>query len=348
MGLVNEREALQDTLREYGAATASLLRWIAGEQALALLRTALAEGILAALVEPATTATLAARTGLLEARLADFLLALEAHAIVERDGEIYRLAPAFATLLLSRALPALPDLLGRSAVITKLVTPRDASGTNYALLTPEEALSFARSVAPDPAHPLTAALHRGLADAAPELGECWEAGARHLDLGCGAGGLLLGIAAAFPRLRAVGIELEPQIAAETRRRAEVTGLARRVEVRQGNALDLAEVDAYDSVLWAQLFFPRATRAAALAVARRALRSGGFLLVPTFVGGEPPADDATLHSAAGQAYALSRLRFGAWDIPGSSSQALCEEVAAAGFIFDRAIPFTLSSLLLFRS
>lgn len=341
-----EREAVQDALRAYGAASALLNGWVAGEQALALLRSALAAGVLAALAEPATAATVAARIGLREARVADFLLALDAHGIAARAGDRYSLAPAFATLLGSPAMPALPELLGRSAAVAKLVTPRDAPGENYALLTPDEALTFARSVAPDPAAPLTAALHRGAIAAHPALLARWESGARHLDLGCGVGGLLLGFATAFPALRAVGIELEPPIAAEARRRARAAGLAERVEVRQGDALDLAETGAYDSAVWAQQFFPAATRAAALAVVLRALRPGGFLLVPTFVGGEPPADDAALRSPAGQAYALGRLRFGTWGVPARSADELREEVAAAGFSFERAVPFTIASLLIF--
>lgn len=346
--MVDTRAALQEELGAYGAASAQLNGWIAGEQALALLRAALDEGVLAALVEPLTAAELATRTGLRAGRLTDFLLALDAHGIVARDGDRYRLAPAFATLLLSRMMPPLVDQLGRSAAIKRLLTPRDAHEGNFALLAPEEALVFARSVAPNPLSPHTATLHRGMVAAVPALLARWESGARHLDLGCGVGGLLLGLATAFPRLQAVGIELEPQIAAEARRRAAAAGVAERVDVRQGNALDLAEIAAYDSVVWAQQFFPTPTRASALAVARRAIKEGGFLLVPAFVGGEPPADDAALHSPAGQTYALSRLRFAAWDVPALSREALLDEVTAAGFTFDCAVPFTITTLSVFRA
>jgi ubiquinone/menaquinone biosynthesis C-methylase UbiE len=181
----------------------------------------------------------------------------------------------------------------------------------------------------------------------PELRARWDAGARHIEFGCGAGGSLLGFAAAHPRLTAVGVEINGAILPETRRRAEAIGVADRVELRQGDALDGAEVAAYDSALWAQQFFAAAGRPAMLAALRRTLKPGGFLIVPTFVPSEPPASDAALHTPAGQAYALSRMRFGRWGIPALTTDELRAEAEAAGFIYLTRAPFSTFFLLLFQ-
>ena len=181
----------------------------------------------------------------------------------------------------------------------------------------------------------------------PELRARWEAVARHIEFGCGAGGVLLGFVAAHPRLIAVGVEIHGAILAETRRRAEVAGVADRVELRHADALDGAEANTYDSAFWAQQFFATSDRPAMLAALLRTLKPGGLLILPSYVSGEPPASDEALHSPAGQAYALSRVRFGRWGIPGLTIDELRAEAEAAGFSYVRRAPFSPSYLLLFQ-
>ncbi len=83
------------------------------------------------------------------------------------------------------------------------------------------------------------------------------------------------------------------------------------------------------------------------IRRGLLRPGGFLILPTFVPSEPPASAEVLHSSAGQAYALSRLRFGYWGVPVHTADELRAEAEAAGFIYVRRAPFSTSYLLLFQ-
>jgi hypothetical protein len=80
-------------------------------------------------------------------------------------------------------------------------------------------------------------------------------GGRHLELGCGVGNVLLSLLVAYPRLTAVGVELDPVTLAETRRRAQLLGVADRVELRRMDAADPTDQAAFDHVRWSQFFFP---------------------------------------------------------------------------------------------
>ena len=341
------RDTVMGELQAYGTASQQLNTWIAGEQALGLLRAAHAAGILAATETPRTTNEIARVTGLDSQRAADILYALNAHGVVKREGEAYHLAANFALLLAPTAFQTLPDLLARSAMMAGVLEASVAPDHAYTVLSAQDALVLARGAAPNPLSPVFVAYMGMVAAQLPELRARWDAGARHIEFGCGAGGGLLGFVAAHLRLTAVGVEIHGTVLAEARRRAEAVGIADRVELRHADALDGAEADTYDSAFWAQQFFAAASRPAMYAVVMRTLKPGGFLILPTFVPSEPPASEEALHTPAGQAYALSRIRFGHWGVPALTADELHAEAEAAGFAFVRRAPFSTSFLLLFQ-
>ena len=267
----SDHDQMLGALQAFGAASQQLNAWVAGEQALALLRAAHAAGILAAVGTPRTADEVAGATGVDGGRVADILRALDAHGIVEREGATYRLAANFALLSAPTAFQTLPDLLGRSAMLARVLETSATPDHDYTALSAEDALALARGAAPNPLSPAFVAYMDPVAAQLPELRARWEAGARHIEFGCGAGGALLGFVAAHPRLTAVGVEIRGAILAETRRRAEAIGVADRVELRHADALDGAEANTYDSAFWAQQFFATSDRPAMLAVLLRALR-----------------------------------------------------------------------------
>ncbi|WP_319024928.1 tRNA1(Val) (adenine(37)-N6)-methyltransferase [Nisaea sediminum] len=78
-----------------------------------------------------------------------------------------------------------------------------------------------------------------------------EAGMQVLDLGCGAGAVLLCLLARVPDLTIIGIEAEPEMCDLARRNAELNGVTDRFEVRQGRIEarpPLYEEGAFDLVL----------------------------------------------------------------------------------------------------
>jgi SAM-dependent methyltransferase len=96
-----------------------------------------------------------------------------------------------------------------------------------------------------------------------------------LDLGCGTGRVALDLAADGQRV--TGLDVDPRLAAELRRRARERNLAARAVVGDARSFDLGR--SFDLVLAAmqllQLFGPPAERAAILERARAHLRRGGL-------------------------------------------------------------------------
>lgn len=104
-------------------------------------------------------------------------------------------------------------------------------------------------------------------------------GARVLDLGCGGGQHAIAMAHQCPDVRIVGLDLSPEFVRRARRRADEAGLADRVELVEGNALDLPFEDAaFDHVYSAGSIKHWPDMARGLAECLRVLGPGGQLLV----------------------------------------------------------------------
>jgi SAM-dependent methyltransferase len=107
----------------------------------------------------------------------------------------------------------------------------------------------------------------------PEVGVVWQAGARHLEVGCGIGNSLLGTVTTYPRVTAVGIEINALTAAEADWRARALEVHDRVEVRRMDACDLKDESTFDTIQWSQFFFPAATRPVVLQAMQKLGRKG---------------------------------------------------------------------------
>ncbi|MGB3905579.1 MAG: class I SAM-dependent methyltransferase [Anaerolineae bacterium] len=101
-----------------------------------------------------------------------------------------------------------------------------------------------------------------------------------LDIGCGAGGMIVALARAFPRGRVVGIDIEPRSVEMASARIRATGLEGRAEARLAAAEDLDESSAYDLVTMMQVLHEtrQEVRDTILERAHGALRPGGVLLI----------------------------------------------------------------------
>jgi SAM-dependent methyltransferase len=334
-----DQETVLRELQAYGAASASLNTWVAGAQAIALLRAALTSGIFEAARTARTPAEIGAITGVEECRVADICAALDAHGVFARADGRYRLSADFATLSAPGGLKRLPLLVNLRLVEARTLEAAAAPVRPYTSLPGEELLAIADGVTGDAASPLYHAYLRGwFAERAPELHALMEAGCRHAEFGCGIGGFLLGLLLAYPRLSGVGMEINAQVIAETRRRAVRLGVDDRVELRHTDVRDVGDEEAFDTAFWSQGFFPTGSRAAVPAVILRALKPGGYLLYPGAEAGEPPETDEALHGPQGRAHALSRLIYSRWGVPSPPAGELREEMVAAGFTFVRFVPF----------
>ena len=266
-------------LRRNNAAGRSLNNWITGARALALLSGAADSGILSMLRESGTPAHIAATIGIDRQVVNDLCLALEAHGIVQRDGEAYRLTPDYLLLTSREAARPLASVLRQAKVMIGTLQDIAPSEATYTGMAGEDILAMAEAAG---ISAVSAARHlpmQVLASALPEARARWVAGAHHLEVGCGIGNTLLGLAISFPKVTAVGIEIDGLTAAEAERRAGLLGVTDRVQVRRMDACDLQDEAVFDTIQWSQYFFPTPTRAAVLRATRRALKPDGYLFMP---------------------------------------------------------------------
>jgi SAM-dependent methyltransferase len=329
----------------YKRASQLVSEWAGGAQALGLLRAALASGIFDTARTPSTPTQIASATGMEESQVMDILDALDAHQMVERKGDFYQLTPDFALLISPNAFQPLQDTLDHALAMISVLEQMVSGDSDYWSLPSAYRLALAKGVTGNPASPIVPPLIASVISTVPELQALYEGGARHLELGCGVGGNLLGLLLTYPKLTGVGVEIAADVLAEAQRRADTLGVADRVDLRHCDARNLDEDAVFDIVFWGQFFFPSDSRAAVLNVAYRALKPAGHLYVPVL--GQPPSSIGALRASTGRAYMVRRVIYGSWGIPALSAEALRSEVEAAGFEFVRLVPTSSGQRVLAR-
>ena len=235
------------------------------------LFTAAAEG-------PATSEQLAARAGLCERYVREWLGAVTTGGIVEyveATGEFF-LPPEHAALLTGPAgvgpvAVANTVLAGHTHQIAQVF--REGGGVPYAAFTPEFT-------------DIMDAMGRGVFDTmlldrylplAPGLGETLAAGARVADVACGTGHVLVLLAQAFPASTFTGYDLDEHAIA--RARAEATGASlKNVTFEVLDVARLAAATPFDVVFVFDAIHDQVDPGAVLARIRDALVPGGLLFM----------------------------------------------------------------------
>lgn len=282
-------------------------------------------GMMRELREGADTARLVEVTGLGEPTVRALCAALVANGVADSEGGHFRLLPDWRAITGGGAFVTLADMLAQSRVIDAMLSGRE---TEYARLSSADRSIFARAVSPNPYSPKLVERIRAEIAADPWWSSMSEGG-RHLELGCGLAGRLLTILQAMPDLRAVGVELDPDLAAEARRRAADLGVHDRVEIVTGDAATYRDDEPFDFGFWSQWFFPTATREAALASLFANVRSGGIVRSPVFGDHAQLADDP--HGDEARLYTLDRVMIDGWGVPERTPEQLKAEFESAGFV-----------------
>lgn len=168
--------------------------------------------------------------------------------VLDREGEVYRLAPHMDRLL------ADPDDAFYMAGFPRvhLTVSRDyalypelfRSGGTHPYQAHDRA--FLEDVA-GATRMLPALLLETLGPRMPALVSKLMGGGRVLDVGCGAGHALIAFAERFPRCRGVGIEIEPVSAAMAREHIRERGLQERLQVYEGWDVPGGHAGAFDLV-----------------------------------------------------------------------------------------------------
>lgn len=204
-----------------------------------------------------------------------------AFELVDRDGDGWRMAPHFDQIL---GTPSATFYLGGAARTHQVVGQdyasyvqrfRDGSRVPYQ----QHGRAFMEAVASG-----LQALPRIFTDFVlpklPGLQQRLEAGARVLDVGCGAGWALVQLAERFPKVTCVGVDNEPYSVELANRLIAEHGLGGRCEARLMEAQRLAEDESYDvatSFLVIHEIEPTA-KAAAFAAVAHALKPGGQFVI----------------------------------------------------------------------
>jgi 2-polyprenyl-3-methyl-5-hydroxy-6-metoxy-1,4-benzoquinol methylase len=230
---------------------------------------------------PMTAADLAAKTGLQERWLLEWLRGQAAAELIDtHDGETFELsAEARAVLADSEssllfAAGAFQGGMAPPAVVERMAEAfRSGLGLSYNDLGPAGAHGVERMTEPWTRLALVPLILPALDGLADRL----TAGALVADVGCGSGVALATLAAAFPASRFVGFDPSEHAIARARARVAESALP-NVEVRTAGAAELPADHCYDFIMTLDCIHDMAHPAQAMAAIRTAIRPDGTWLI----------------------------------------------------------------------
>ncbi len=214
------------------------------------------------------------------------------------DGEepVYRLAPHFDTILVDRRHPRYlaPYFKGATSYYAEDFARYPEylrSGSIYSFQDHGQEFSDAIATTTAGFHAIIA---RRMLPAIPGLKEKLADGAKVLDMGCGAAGLLMRIAEAHLKAECVGVDVDRHGIDLANQRVADAGLADRVRVELIDGGEIAHADEFDVVTMFEVLheIPVAVRPQVIANCHKALKPGAplFILDETY-----PADLAGLRA-----------------------------------------------------
>lgn len=315
---------------DQAAAERDLLDWMVGANALALLRGIEAgPGLTAALGDWTAPEDFADRSGVDPSHALRILVALAALGVADRRDGRYRLTEGWAAIAGPDRPAALADRLGFLAPVRRGLEGCLSGPAPFDEVDPAESEALARSVSGVATSPEALASWAALDARMPQVRAVWEGGGRHAEFGCGAGRDLVRVAAMYPGVRAVGYDILDNVLVHARALAERAGVADRVDLRLADILTLDESDAYDTLLWSHMFFPPGPiRDGAVASATRALKPGGYLIIPFMA--DLPAPDAAPDTPQARFLLTVAVAYRRWDIHWPGADELRAEMEARGF------------------
>jgi SAM-dependent methyltransferase len=244
--------------------------------------------------QPMTATDLAARTGLQERWLLEWLRGQAAAGLVEtEDGEIFQLTPEGSEVLADESGSlwfaagaflggvAAPDVVERlaGAFLT-------GKGLSYDDLGPSAAHGVERMLAPWTRLALVPRILPALDGVVAKL---QSGGARVVDVGCGSGVALLAMAEAFPQSTFIGYDPSSHAIDRARLKLTESGLT-NVELRHAAAADLPGVPSFDFVLTLDCIHDMPRPAEAIAAIWSTIKPEGTWLIKDIRSGAKWADN----------------------------------------------------------
>jgi SAM-dependent methyltransferase len=281
-------------------------------------------GLLDAARQPCTVEELATHTAASSEVVALACRALDRVGVFTSDDERFVLTPTWQALTDPSGFQPWTTAFGMVDARTRMLRDVFRDGGGYFGDDAADRLAYAKGTSPDPFRPGVGEMFRVNMSATPELFALLDRPCDFLELGCGVAGNLCSQLQGFPSMRAVGVELQPELADEARRRAVALGIDGRFEVVTADVTTFRRPSSFDVAFWSQMFFPTDSRAAALSTAYDSLRPGGLLMSPVM---DPDEDETalTLNSLVEDIISTS------WKVPAVRPDRLAAEFESAGFV-----------------
>jgi len=324
---------------------AKLLEWTAAANALELISAVRRQGVLASLRSGATPEEIALQTNVDVEQARRICLALQALEIVESDGSTFRLAGGWRDVDSPDRPLALGDRLDYVSVLKVGVASAFDSAPGFEEVPVHESVALARSIWGAPQSPVALESWAGLDAAMPEVRAVWQAGARHAEFGCGAGRDLIRVVAMYRNVTAVGYELIPEVMRHAQELATALGVASRVALRCQDVRDAQADSEFDTLLWSQMFFPPESRHATLETIKRALRPGGYLIMPLLA--DMPDEKNIDTSVLTRMRMLVSVAYNRWGLYWPKGESVRREVEESGFVHVRSLPHPRTPFLVMQ-
>lgn len=231
-------------------------------------------------ISPCSSAALAARAGLAERYVREWLAVMTTSGVVDYDpaAKTYDL-PAEHAAYLTRGVAVNFGITSQFLTVASAVEQeilarfRDGKGLHY-----HDYGRFHEVMAEASGQNLVANFLDRVMPLVPGLGDRLEAGIDVVDVGCGAGRLVLLLAQRFSRSRFTGVDLCADAFAPTIAEAEALGL-KNLTFREADVGALDSLGAFDLVLAADAVHDQKDPPAMLRMIRNSLRpAGAFLMV----------------------------------------------------------------------
>ncbi len=203
--------------------------------------------------------------------------AADAHDLVTLDGDRLTVDDDVAVILLDEGRP---DYLG-GQFVHAAVASLDWGGMVDFFRTGEPIRSrpdrYRVAIERLTAQDIAVFFQEALA-ALPQLVADLARGGRVVDVHCGGGRWLIAMARRFPELELIGVEFEADSVVRARANVEAAGLTDRITIRQAGVTEPGDVGEFDLTYFQYALHQLPDAPRVLAVAWRALRPGGRLIV----------------------------------------------------------------------
>jgi SAM-dependent methyltransferase len=269
-------------------------------------------GLYAALDEagPLSATELSQRTRLDRRYIREWLQAESTAGFLSVDGDIdsgrFTLAAGVRETLVEETNPyyvggLAPAVAAAGAAVGKVVDAfRTGDGVAYAEYGPDAVEAQAALNRPAFTNSLAAEWLPAVPDVLARLQDTTRP-ARVADLGCGVGWASIALAQAFPHIRVDGIDGDDESISQARQNAAKCGVAERVDFEVGDiSVDRPGAPKYDLILFMEVLHDLGHPVEALTAARKALATGGSVLVMDERVGETqpaPGDPVEMFFAA---------------------------------------------------